>query len=142
MKSYLLLWLILSGNSIAFSQNANAQFTFPPEFEKIDAIWMGWGITTYTDTASNGAVESIRLQMLQALTPYVQVHLIVNDTAQRNLLIKKFFAASIDTSKITYFYSRNWHFWLRDYGPVFLRDNNGQLMGVDFKLPYRLCKNN
>lgn len=133
MKSYLLVLLLFFVNTIAFAQDEKEQFTFPAEFEKIDAIWMGWGITTYTDTASNEDVENIRLQMLQALTPYVHVHLIVNDTIQRNLLTKKFLTFNIDTAKITFFYSRNWHFWLRDYGPVFLKDDNGHLIGADFK---------
>jgi agmatine deiminase len=132
MKKYLLLSLLLSTAIITFSQNENEQFSFPAEFEKVNAIWMGWGITTYTDTATNNNVENIRLQMLQALTPYVQVHLIVNDTLQRNSLIKRFLTLRIDTSKISYFFSPNWHFWLRDYGPIFLRSDKGHLKGVDF----------
>jgi agmatine deiminase len=132
MKKHLFLFLLLSANITAFAQDGKEQFIFPAEFEKIDAIWMGWGITTYTDTASKEDVENIRLQMLRALTPYVQVHLIVNDTVQRNLLAKKFLISNIDTSKIIFFYSPNWHFWLRDYGPVFLKGNKGHLMGVDF----------
>jgi agmatine deiminase len=132
MKKYLLPILLLSVSVIGIAQNEAEQFSFPAEFEKIDAVWMGWGITTYTDTASNEDVENIRLQMLQALTPYVKVHLIVNDTTQQRSLIKKFLAFNIDTTNIIYFYSPNWHFWLRDYGPIFLRGNKGQLTGVDF----------
>lgn len=132
MKRYLLLSIFLSSFTIAFAQVEKEHFSFPAEFDKIDAIWMGWGTHTYTDTATEEDVENIRLQMLQALTPYVQVRLIVTDTAQRNSLINKFLTRNIDTSKITYFFSPNWHFWLRDYGPIFLRSNKGHLKGVDF----------
>jgi hypothetical protein len=90
MKRHLLLLLLFSVAIITFAQDVKEQFIFPAEFEKIDAIWMGWGITTYTDTASKEDVENIRLKMLQALTPFVQVGLIVNDTLQRNLLLTKF----------------------------------------------------
>ena len=132
MKKYLLLLSLLNVAIITFSQNESEQYSFPAEFEKLKAIWMGWGITSYTDTATNEDVENIRLQMLQALTPYVQVHLIVTDTLQRNSLIQRFLAIHIDTSKISYFFSPNWHFWLRDYGPVFLRSDKGHLKGIDF----------
>src|SRR5690242_17845899 len=113
MRRYLLFILLLSASIVGLAQSQNAQYTFPAEFEKIDAIWMGWGVTTYTDTATKEDVEKIRLQMVQALTPYVRIHLIVNDTAQRNLLIRKFLSLKIDTSKISYFFSPNWNFWLR-----------------------------
>jgi agmatine deiminase len=132
MKKYLLLLLLFSADNIGFAQSKNERFTFPAEFEKIDAMWMGWGIHTYTDRASDADVERIRLQMLQALTPYVNVRLIVDDTIQKKLLVEKFLALHIDTAKIIYFYSPNWHFWLRDYGPIFLRSDNGHLKGVDF----------
>ena len=132
MKRYLLLSLLLSANRLVFAQANIEQFTFPAEFEQIDALWMGWGITTYTDTGSKEDVENIHLQMLQKLTPYVKIRLIVNDTVQKNSLIKKFLFLNIDTSKITYFYSPYWHFWLRDYGPIFLKSNKGNLAGVDF----------
>lgn len=132
MKRHLLLPLLFSVNIITLAQDVKEQFLFPAEFEKIDAIWMGWGIHTYTDTASNEDVENIRLKMVQALIPYVQMHLIVNDIIQRDSLVAKFLNSNIDTSKITFFYSPNWHFWLRDYGPVLLKSNQGHLKGVDF----------
>lgn len=132
MKRYLFLILLVSADAIAFSQSNKEYFTFPAEFEKIDAIWFGWGITTYTDTAAKENVENIRLNIIQALAPYVQVRLIVSDTAQRNYVITKLLQRSVDTSKISYFFSSSWHFWLRDYGPIFLRSNKGNLMGIDF----------
>jgi agmatine deiminase len=70
--------------------------------------------------------------MLQALTPYVQVHLIVKDSNQQNDIIKKLLRIGVDTIKIKYFYSPYWHFWLRDYGAVFMKGNKGHLMGIDF----------
>lgn len=118
--------------SISFGQIKTEQFVYPAEFEKIDAIWFGWGITTYTDTATKENVENIRLNIIAALIPHVQVRLIVSDTAQRNYVIAKLLKRSVDTSKISYFLSPNWHFWLRDYGPIFLRSNKRRLMGVDF----------
>lgn len=132
MKKYLLLSLIFFAGSFAFAQNNKEHFIFPAEFEKIDAIWMGWGITSYTDTASDKDEENIRLQMLAALTPFVRVHLVVSDSALGNQLTQRFLASGIDTGQIVYFYSPNWHFWLRDYGPIFLKGDKGHLMGVDF----------
>src|SRR5689334_8489357 len=102
MKRHLLLLLLFSVAIISFAQDAKEQFIFPAEFEKIDAIWMGWGITTYTDTASKEDVEIIRLRMVKALTPYVQVDLIVDDITQRNSLVAKFLISNIDTSKISF----------------------------------------
>ncbi|PWU03533.1 MAG: agmatine deiminase family protein [Bacteroidetes bacterium] len=132
MKNYLLLSLFLSQINIAYSQSAPGQYSFPAEFEKIDVIWMGWGITTYTDTATKDEVERIHIEMLQALSPYVRIRLIVTDSIQSKILTQKFLVYQIDTSKITYFFSPNWHFWLRDYGPIFVRNSRGQLKGVDF----------
>jgi agmatine deiminase len=128
----LLLIVFISFAKIALAQDTSEHFYFPAEFEKIDAIWTGWGVTTYTDTATKSDVENIRLQMLKELIPYVKIHLIVDDAEQRNYIESKLLQLNVDTTKIIWFYSPNWHFWLRDYGPIFLRNDKGYLMGVDF----------
>jgi agmatine deiminase len=132
-KRVLAFNLLFYSTLLSFGQGVEEQFKFPAEFEKIDGIWLGWGITTYTDSGSDKDLEDIHLQMIQALTPYVLIHLIVKDLNQQNDVVKKLLRIGVDTTKIKYFYSPNWHFWLRDYGPVFMQGNRGHLSGIDFR---------
>jgi agmatine deiminase len=130
MKISLLVFLIIFINIDAFSQKEPEHFTFPAEFEKHEAIWMGWRITATSRGISK--TETV-LQIIKSLTPHVKVNLFVDSDSVTNYLYEEFAKRKIDKKMVTMFVFPNPYSNVRDPGPVFLKSNKGNLMIADMK---------
>src|SRR5687767_2906387 len=100
MKFSLLVFLIIFLNIHAFSQKEPEHFTFPAEFEKHEAIWMGWRITA-TSRGIN-KTETV-LQIIKLLTTHVKVNLFVDNDSVSNYLYEEFSKRKIDKKKVKMF---------------------------------------
>lgn len=130
MNFFFFVFLIFFININAFSQKVSEHFTFPAEFEKHEAIWMGWRITA-TSRGINKS-ETI-LQIIKSLTPHVKVNLFVDSDSVSNYLYEEFAKRGIDKNKVHMFVFPNPYSNVRDPGPVFLKSNKGNLMIADMK---------
>lgn len=119
---------MVSGTSVAKAQGSAAQtgiaaatgaFTFPPEWHRHEAVWIGWGdsVTTRHDH------RRMRIDMLAALTPYVPVILSIqsNEMAEQ---VRGFIASDgrINAANVSYHVQPIVDLWVRDTGPLFVSD--------------------
>jgi len=121
--------LLLIITTLSVGQVKVEQFVYPAEFEEVDAIWMNWNISSFHTI---GEPERIILQMTRKITPYAKMNMMVMNDSVKNVAIQSMLKFGVDTSRVKfYFYPRQNRF-IRDFGPVFLRSNKGNLKGVDF----------
>lgn len=118
------------------NNNSQNDFYFPAEFDKHEAIWLSIKNESYWSGKSR---ISVVLDIIKALQPFVKVKALVGNTDELNKFKKLVQTNHIDDSHVTYMMMKNAdaaHPWLRDHGPVFLRNIKGKLaiaaFGYDF----------
>jgi len=102
-------------------------FVYPAEWEPHEALWIGFR------THDEGLIHEPLLQrMIQILTRYIPVNLVVEDPAlfhEKNVYLSML---DVDQSKITVQVMNPADFWFRDSGPLFLVNRKGQMAVGDF----------
>lgn len=103
-------------------------FTAPAEFEPQSAVWIG----ARPDENGHPALPTVA-KMVQALTPHVDVYLMVPNAGveeQLNLLLRN---SAVNLRRVHYWTSRSSPTrWLRDVGAIFVKSNRGRLKVIDF----------
>ncbi len=102
-------------------------FRMPAEWEKHDAIWLAWPYdpTTFPDRVE--CVESTYVQIVKEIHEGEEVNLFVRDEPTKQKATEMFKAANIDLDRIHFYVSDYADVWFRDYGPVFVKNQNTSL---------------
>jgi len=105
-------------------------FCMPAEWEKHDAIWLAWPYdpTTFPDRVER--VESTYVQIVKEIHEGEEVNLFVIDEPTKKKATKMFKASNIDLTRIYFYVSDYADVWFRDYGPVFVKNQNHELAMV------------
>ena len=118
--------LALLGSSLALPTHAAASsWHMPDEGERHSATWMAFGPSTEVWEDLQRPAQQALGHIARAIAAYEPVHMLVRkedyDTASRLCGAKvKLIVQDIDD------------LWMRDTGPVFVKNSSGQLAGVDF----------
>jgi agmatine deiminase len=99
----------------------------PAEWEKHDAIWLAWPYdqTTFLDRVER--VEAVYVQIVKEIHVCEQVNLFVIDEPTKKKATKMFTEAKIDLGRINFYVSDYADVWFRDYGPIFVKNQNHEL---------------
>ena len=112
-------------------KKTEAQFTYPPEWEPHQAIWMSindqWGDK---ETAS-WQIEA-RLQLANALQDYTSVKILTNKDSLARAIVSNLYEMGADTTQITTITHPLPNYFIRDTGPIFLT-NGSQLKVANWK---------
>src|SRR5665647_2078553 len=102
-------------------------FCMPAEWEKHCAIWLAWPYdpTTFPDRVER--VESTYVQIVKEIHESEEVNLFVVDEPTKQKATKMFKAAKIDLSRIHFYVFDYADVWFRDYGPIFVKNQNHEL---------------
>jgi agmatine deiminase len=104
-------------------------YTFPAEFEEHEAVWIKWTTETYLGNSTDGVIKAV----IKALNPFVKIKLVVSDKEEESEVKRILQEEGIPYSHVEFFINPNCtDRWLRDNGPVFVRNNEGQYKIVDF----------
>ncbi|MBN2546996.1 MAG: agmatine deiminase family protein [Spirochaetes bacterium] len=126
--------LIFLMTSSSFESNFYESYNiFPGEFEKHDSIWLAWSNEKYRAGESTGKVV---VRMIKELQPYVKINLLVkNETVIEKIkeILRK---RNINDNHINYIIIPEYNRWMRDSGPVFVKDNQLNLKIIDFKFNF------
>ena len=117
---------LVSGSSIARAKDLASPegHTFPPEWHRHDAVWIGWNKGLFDE---EGHVR-LRLDMLAALTPYIPVIVNVEDTDSSRRIAALMTERGIDPAKISFNMQETVDLWVRDTGPMFV--SNGKNLQI------------
>ncbi|MBG9368107.1 agmatine deiminase family protein [Streptococcus sp. NLN64] len=108
------------------------KFTFPAEDEKHEGTWLTWPHAKTYGKAYQKAIEPIWVQMAESLHTGEKVHIMVYDEqeeARVHALLEK---KGLDMSQVDFLVVPSDDVWSRDSGPMFVRDEAGELRIVDF----------
>ena len=102
-------------------------YIMPAEWEKHDAIWLSWPYdeTTFPDRVDR--VEATYVQIIKEIHESEQVNLFVTDEAKKQKATKLLKQANIDLNKIHFYIFDYADVWFRDYGPIFVKNQNHEL---------------
>lgn len=101
------------------------KFYMPGQFEKQDAVWLGWqGYDPYYPVGAD---------MIEALMPFVQIKIITESDSILQVCKNYLTQKEIDTAKIKFDVIPDNEFWIRDHGAAFIINKNGEMKAVDFE---------
>lgn len=99
---------------------ASLGYRMPAEWERHAATWLAWPHNEETWGQRLPQVRAIYLQMMAALLPHEQVHLLVNDDATANQVAQQVAALTSHMNHLILYPCPTIDAWLRDSGPTFL----------------------
>ncbi|WP_407521919.1 agmatine deiminase family protein [Lacibacter sp. MH-610] len=111
-------------------------YTVPSEFEKQEYIWLSWVESGFL---GGEPFYTTIVQAIKEIHPYVKVKILYGpqlqyDSAQlHKKIIDALVKEKIDTGNVELFYNEKAFGAIQDPGPVFLRNQNGELAIADFK---------
>lgn len=106
-------------------------YTMPAEEEPHEGTWLQWP-HNYTYRGHTDRHDETFVAMAKALHTGERVHIVVYDANEearvRNLLT----GASVDLAQIDFYQWKTDDYWVRDNGPIFVFDENEQLVIEDW----------
>ena len=101
-------------------------YHMPAEWESHEGTWLIW---PHNDTheGSQLHLEHLWLEMTMALHEHETVHIVVPDEQRREHLHHTFVYYGLDESNLDVHIISNDDVWVRDCGPIFLVDKQGEL---------------
>jgi len=135
--------ILTESATAALSDQEATQYYFPHEGDEHEGTWLQWPHNkTYNGTVD--AYESIWIEMTRGLVKGENVHLIVYDETEKQRVQKVLNKENIDMSKVDFYVFPTDDVWVRDNGPIFVYDKDGNLLienwafnGWGNKTPYK-----
>ncbi len=108
--------------------NKDEVYIFPAEDENHEGTWLTWPHDKTYGYGTRDELEPIWIAMTEVISRGENVHIIAyNETEKRHIdsVLKK---SKTDMGKIDYFIFPTDDTWIRDNGPIFVRDSNDSLV--------------
>lgn len=102
-------------------------YTMPGEEEEHEGTWLQWP-HNYTYPNQAARYDDIWLNMTKALHGGEMVHIVAYNEAEKNRITQMLVGANVDMSKIDFLIAKTDDVWSRDNGPIFVRDQNNNLI--------------
>ena len=124
MKINLLTILFLFGVLSISAQKNDTTFHMPAEWESQQAVWVG--------LFGNPGRDTVSAAIIKALHQNVQVRLNYSYAYDKKRNNKFFHNLEIDTAKLQWIEDSLDNAWVRDPGPLFIKNNKGEQKVIDF----------
>lgn len=122
-----MLLISLSGSWVQARQSP--QWRFPAEFEKQDAVWMGWLSKEYIQGFQT---DEVLLEMARELASRVKVRICVPDEEQKRHVEALLAKSEINLTNVSFYTIPFTMLYWRDFGPIFTVDQAGNKSIADF----------
>ncbi len=125
-----ILFLVLS---ILFKMNLSAQtYTMPAEHLPHEGTWLQWPHHHEYGVTFRNRLDSTWVAMTAALVTGEKVHIVAYDATEESRITGLLNAANIPLANIDFFQFPTNDVWVRDNGPIFVRDGAGILKIQDW----------
>jgi len=108
-------------------------FYMPAEWEKQEAVWLTWPKSVLTWPGRILLVQGIYIQMIEVITSYQKVNLLVDDEKAESIVRDQLAKAKISVDNVKFWHIPTVDAWIRDYGPTFVigdRKNGSDKIGM------------
>jgi len=99
-------------------------FSFPAEWEKHEATWLGWPHNTNDWPGKFEIIPWVYGEMVRKISEGEKIYLIVRNKSDENLALKIFKNVCVDLRKIKFVTHPTNRGWTRDTGPIFIKNKN------------------
>lgn len=127
-------------------EKSEKNYSMPLEDMEHEGTWLQWPHEyTYGRSYKNG-IEEIWVKMTKALTKGENVHIVAYDAREKNNTETLLKAEGVDMKYVDFYIYPTDDVWVRDNGPVFVYDEEDNLVILDWgfngwgrKTPYKKC---
>ncbi len=128
MKTIILLAMIITLNTSMFSQT----YTMPHENDPHEGTWLQWPHQYEYGVAYRNSLDATWVAMTQALVANEKVHIIAYNSTEQTRIANKLTTAGVSLTNVTFLIAQTNDVWVRDNGPIFVRDASGNLKIEDW----------
>ncbi len=107
-------------------------YTMPDETEQHEGTWLQWPHQYEYGTAYRNSLDATWVAMTLALQANEKVHIIAYNTTEKTRIMNKLTAASVPLTNVDFRIHQTNDVWIRDSGPIFVRNSSGNLAVGDF----------
>ena len=123
--------LFLLCSFIMISVNAQT-YTFPDETETHEGTWLQWPHQYEYGVAYRNSLDATWVAMANALQANEKVHIIAYNSTEQTRIINKLTTASVPLTNIDFKLFQTNDVWVRDNGPIYVRNSSGNLVLQDW----------
>lgn len=111
---------------------SNILYTMPEESEPHEGTWLQWPHHYQFGKAYRESLDPTWVAMTQALVTSEKVHIIAYNQTEKNRIIDLLNNAAIPLTNVDFRIYKTDDVWIRDNGPIFVKDKNGSLVIQDW----------
>ena len=107
-------------------------FSFPAEWEPHDAVWVAWVPPRERRPGRHEVMNAMTIDIIAALRDHVRIEVIVQNEEAAAGVEARLRDEGVWSDDLTFRYHDFPNFWMRDPGPLFLRNAAGKVKVADF----------
>jgi agmatine deiminase len=107
-------------------------YTMPEESEPHEGTWLQWPHEYQYGVAFRDRLDATWVKITEALVNSEKVHIIAYDDKEKNRIIGILNTAGIPLTNVDFKIYPTDDFWIRDNGPIYVRDSLGKLLIEDW----------
>lgn len=107
-------------------------YTMPEESDPHEGTWLQWPHQYQYGVAYRNSLDPTWVAMTQALVSSEKVHIIAYDQAEKDRIIALLNTASIPMTNVDFKIYKTDDVWVRDNGPIYVKDKNNNLVIEDW----------
>ena len=111
----------------------STRYTMPAEWEKHSATLLAWPHNKADWPDKFTPIPWVYGEIIRYLTAHERVVLIVKNEAEKNTASDVLTRAQVDLAKVDFHLIPTNRIWMRDSGPILVRDNKGKLCMLDWR---------
>lgn len=119
-------------NNDASLSHIGMSFTMPEESEPHEGTWLQWPHSYQYGTKYQNSLDPTWVAMTRALATSENVHIIAYDQEQKRRIIAMLNKENIPLTNIDFSIYKTDDVWVRDNGPIFANDKDGNLVIQDW----------
>ncbi len=110
----------------------NTTFAMPAEWEPHAGTWLAWPHRKSDWPGKFAPIAPVYADIIRVLSRTERVNVLVRDGAMRKRAGRWLKAVKADLANVEFFTSETDRSWVRDSGPIFVRDSAGQIVALDW----------
>ncbi|MFV8359679.1 agmatine deiminase family protein [Flavobacterium sp. LS1P3] len=114
------------------SINSEIMYTMPEESAPHEGTWLQWPHQYQYGIDYRNDLDATWVAMTQSLTGSEKVHIVAYDVTEKARIISLLETAGVSLSNIEFRIYKTDDVWVRDNGPIYVRDKNSQLVIQDW----------
>lgn len=108
-------------------------FRMPAEWEKQEAMWLAWPQNRNDWPGKFGPIPWVYTEIIRLLSAAAVVRLVVKNAAMKMQAQEHLSQAGVDLNRVEFFEIPTNRVWLRDSGPIFLKNKAGDSAMIDWR---------